>query len=298
MDRGRASRALAGGVLAMVLTACSGGTTQDAAPPGSPAASTSSSPTSPSSPPTPGSGTAGPRVEAAPPKPPRSGACYRLTLAGATKPTDSSRPVSCRGPHAALTFFVGRLDLSVDGRRLSLGSPRVQRQPRQACPARLRTFLGGEREARRLSRFTAIWFTPTLAQAQRGAAWFRCDVVVLGDEERLLRLPRDRRLRGALGRSDTLRRYGLCGTAAPGTDRFRRVACGLPHRWVAVRTLDLPGRAYPGVSRVRAADDECADVVRERFGEALRFRYGWEWPTARQWRSGQRYGICWAPRTA
>ncbi len=232
----------------------------------------------------------------APPPPPPS-ACYRLGLAQATRLTSRSRPVSCRRPHTAQTIHVGRLDLTPGTRRLAVDSPAVQRQPARVCPVELRRYVGGTTDVRRRSRFEVVWFTPTPAQAERGARWFRCDAVAVADDGRLLRLSLGPRLRGVLDRPGAPAAYGLCGTARPGSRGFQRVACALPHTWEAVSTIDLPGGdRYPGAARVRTAGDEtCADRVQERSGPVLEFSYGWEWPTRDQWRAGQHYGYCWAP---
>lgn len=244
------------------------------------------------------SGTAGaePSVEPAPPPPPAT-ACYRLGLVQATRPTNSSQPVSCGRPHTAQTIHVGRLDLTVDGRRVEVDSAAAQRQPARVCSGQLQRYVGGSTDLRRRSRFEVVWFTPTLDEADSGARWFRCDVVAVADDDHLLRLPLGDGLRRVLDRPGALAAYGLCGTAQPGTRGFRRVACRLPHRWQAVGTIDLAGgKRYPGTARVRAAGDQpCAEQVRELSGLALEFSYGWEWPTRDQWAAGQRYGYCWAP---
>jgi hypothetical protein len=237
-----------------------------------------------------------PSVEPVPPPPPAA-ACYRLGLAGAARPTNDLRPVPCREPHTAQTIHVGRLDLTVGGRRVAVDSAAAQRQPARTCPTALERYVGGTTDVRRRSRFEVVWFTPTLAQADQGARWFRCDAVAVADDDRLLRLPLGQRLRGVLDRPGAPAAYGLCGTARPGTRGFRRVACALPHTWEAVSTIGLAGsRRYPGTARVRAAGDEtCADRARELSGPVLELSYGWEWPTRSQWAAGQHYGYCWAP---
>ncbi len=228
---------------------------------------------------------------------PRAGACYRLTLEDAASPTHTGPAVPCEKRHTARTIHVGELDLLVDGRALAVDSDRAQRQLRTTCPQRLAEFLGGDEERRRLSRLQVVWFSPTLEEADRGASWFRCDVIALGRSSELLPLPRDQRLRGVLDRPDALRTFGLCGTARPGTPGFERVACALRHSWVAVSTLSIDGGdRYPGAAAVRAAgDDVCADRVRAANDFVLEYEYGWEWPTRQQWRAGQRHGYCWAP---
>jgi hypothetical protein len=234
---------------------------------------------------------------ARPPAPPPDEACYRLGLVQATRPSNASRPVSCRGPHTAQTIHVGRLDLSPNGRRLGVDSAAVQRQPARVCPVQLRRYVGGTTDVRRRSRLEVVWFLPTAAQADRGARWFRCDAVAVASEDRLLRLALGGRLRNVLDRPRAPAAYGLCGTARPGTRGFERVACALPHSWEAVSTIDLAGGVrYPGTARVRTAGDKaCADEVQQLSGQVLELSYGWEWPTRDQWAAGQHYGYCWAP---
>jgi Septum formation len=231
------------------------------------------------------------------PEPPEEGACYRLTLEQAARPTNEASPAKCTGAHTAITIHVGQLETIVDGHSLGVDSDRVQEQLAATCPAELAKFLGGNPESRALSRFQAIWFSPTLEEHDAGADWFRCDVVAVGGPEALMRLPSEDRLRGVLDRPDALETYGLCGTAQPGSRGFERVACGLAHSWVAIGTIPLQGGdRYPGVAAVREAGDEaCSDEVRARNDLVLEYTYGWEWPTEEQWAAGQRYGFCWAP---
>ena len=289
------SRASLTAAVAAVVLALGGCTSDDPPedPVGAPASSPAATPTTPTA-----QSDTGPEVTIRPvPPPPALGACYRMGVSLATRPTNASRPVPCGEPHTAQTVHVGRLDLTPGGRRLRVDAPAVQQQPARACPVRLRQYVGGTTDTLRRSRFEVVWFTPTLGQAERGARWFRCDAVAVADDERLLRLPLGPRLRGVLDDPGALAAYGLCGTDRPGTPGFRRVACALPHRWEAVSTIDLAGGVrYPGTPRVRAAGEErCADLVGERSGPVLEFSYGWEWPTRAQWAAGQRHGYCWAP---
>lgn len=238
-----------------------------------------------------------PEPTAEAPPPPEVGSCYPLTLEEAARPTNDRRPTKCTAQHTARTIHVGRLDTVVGGHSLGVDSERVQQQLARTCPARLEEFLGGSAESRALSRFQAIWFSPTLEEYDAGADWFRCDVVAVARPDTLLRLPPDDRLRGILDRPGALTTYGLCGTAQPGARGFERVACSLPHSWVAISTIPIPGERYPGADAVRAAGDQsCSDQVRARNDLVLEYTYGWEWPTAEQWAGGQRYGFCWAPK--
>lgn len=239
--------------------------------------------------------TATPASAPPPPAPPGQG-CYRLPFDDLAEPTNSRSPVGCDARHDTQTFHVGTLDLVVDGHALAVDADRVVAGLDETCDRRLARYLGGTAEDRRLTRLRAVWFAPTLKQADRGARWYRCDVVALAGDDRLLRLPPPPELEGVLGRPAGAA-YGLCGTTAPGEPDFRRVICARPHAWRAVSTIDLPrGRAYPGVGVVRAAgSDRCRDLVRDLVDDPLTFRFGWEWPTREQWRAGQRHGYCWAP---
>jgi Septum formation len=280
-------------VASLLLGGCSGDAPGGApSPSAAPTSSTPSSPTgtSPSTAATPSPATA---VPAAPPR----GGCYRLAPAQLTRPTNASKPVPCRSRHTTQTISVGLLDTVVDGHAVAVDSRTVQRQLSTTCPQRLAAFLGGDLTARRLSRFNVVWFSPTLAQSDRGADWFRCDVIAFARQDELAPLPPPGRLRGVLDRDGALATYGLCGTSAPGDAGFERVLCGRRHSWRAVDTIDLAGGSrYPGTSAVRrAGDDDCKDLAQRRAGDSLRFRYGWEWPTQEQWQRGQRFGYCWVP---
>jgi hypothetical protein len=231
------------------------------------------------------------------PAAPKAAACYRLTPAQLTQPTNDSDPVGCTSPHNARTIFVGRLDTVVDGHSVAVDSTRVQRQLSTTCPRKLAAYVGGSPATRDLSRLNVVWYSPSLEQSDAGADWFRCDVVAFGREQQLASLPGGRRLRGVLSRPGSLDTYGLCGTAAPGAPGFERVICRRTHSWRAFATIALPGgRVYPGTAAVRkAGNDDCRAQARARSSDSLKFRYGWEWPTREQWLAGQHFGYCWVP---
>ena len=225
---------------------------------------------------------------------PEVGDCHRLSYDAAVAPTAPNRTIGCDRVHSAETFHVGRLDTVVNGRLLTVDSDRVRRQVATACPDRLAAFVGGTEEQRRLSMLRAVWFTPTLEQSDAGAAWFRCDAVALAEDSRLLDV--DGSLEGVLDTRAGRQRFGLCGTAEPGTAGFGRVACGEPHTWRALRTVDLIGDGYPGERAAeRAGEAPCRDAALAAAPDPLDFQWGYEWPTAKQWNAGQTWGVCWGP---
>jgi hypothetical protein len=288
-DQSVSSRRTAVAAVGLVLTptlglaACSG---SDSGP-GPSAATTPPSAASASEPsPTP--------TPAKAPPAPRTRACYDYGYAAAVAPVAREEAVPCTRDHTAITFLVGELDTVVGGHLVSVDSDRVRAQVAEECPRAFEEFVGGTVEARRLTMLRPVWFTPSLRQSDAGANWYRCDAVAIAADERLA--PLVGRLQGVLSRPLAAERYAMCGTAEPGTAGFRRVACSSDHAWRAVRTVDIPGGTYPGVGRVRAAGQQvCQDAASAEADDPLNYRWGYEWPTARQWQSGRHYGICWAP---
>jgi hypothetical protein len=234
-------------------------------------------------------------TEAPSPAPvPPERACYLLTFDQALAPVTRAKPRSCDQPHTLRTISSGRVGDLVKGKVGPIDSPRVQRAVAAECPRRLAEFLGGPEQALRLSMFRPVWFTPTLAQADRGQDWYRCDVIALAAEGTLASLTgRLERLLGRLGWKD---QYGLCGTAEPGTSGFEHVSCARRHAWRALSTVPITAERYPGPVAVQALGEEpCTATARAVAQDPLDFRWGYEWPTLEQWRAGKRYGVCWAP---
>jgi hypothetical protein len=261
--------------LVLAVTGCSTGTPKPAT------SATASTPGASSSP----SPTAAPA--------PVVGSCHAVPFAEATQPQDSSAPVPCRGPHTAQTVRVGDLS-TLTGGDTDVDSTAVRDRVAQACSDRLLRFVGGTQEARRLSRFEVVWFTPTADDVKAGATWFRCDVVGLAAANQLIVLPRT--VKGALDQAGALDRFGTCGTAAPGKPGFQRVVCRRKHSWQAVATVDLARTArYLGPRAAAQGDSECKDVAAARANGALKYTWSFEWPTRAQWSTGQRYGYCWVP---
>jgi hypothetical protein len=267
-------------VAALGLTACSGD--------GDPDAGTTASA---------GPTTAAPPTAAPPPPRPKRLECRRLSFDEALAPTDSDKIVSCKAPHTGQTYAVGQLRTLVDGHLVAVDSTRVQEQVAKVCPRKLAEFLGTTDDVLRLSLLRAVWFTPSLEQSDAGANWFRCDVVAVGGDDRLARIRGT--LEQVMADPAGVDAYGICGTAAPDDAAFERVLCREDHTWRAIRVVDLPGQAYPGEKRARAAGQApCEDAGREVAEDALDYEWGYEWPTADQWAAGQTYGRCWAPDTA
>ena len=267
------------------LTGCSGDDSPD--DPGR--TSSAPDPTSPAT----ASPTPTPPPRAAPVDVPPAGGCYTLTFRQAVSPTNGEEPVACRAPHTAETFRVGRVDNVVAGHLLAVDSARVQDEVARTCPASLGEHVGGTLDDQRLSMLRSVWFTPSLEQSGKGAAWFRCDAVALAGAEDLLSL--DASLAGVLDTPEGRDRFGMCGTASPGVRGFERVPCSAPHAWRAFSVIALePGR-YPGAGAVDETGAACEDAAAGVAADPLDYEWASEGPDAEQWAAGQTFVRCWAP---
>ena len=252
--------------LLLTLTGCSAPSSQDQPPAAGTAPSVTPSPS--------------------PDPAPRVGQCHRLTWDQAVSPVHEGRAVPCRTAHTAQTYYVGSLRLG----RLTVDAAPVQERVARACTRRLGAHVGADQRALRLTMVQPIWFTPSLEQVDLGADWFRCDVVALEGHEQLRRLPRQ--TRGIA----TDPAVAMCGTAAPGSAGFQRVACARAHQWRAVASIDLPGDRYPAEGAgLDALTNACRDAARDLAQDPLNLRWSQELPTRAQWRAGRTYGLCWMP---
>jgi hypothetical protein len=280
-------------LLAVAILAFTGCTSDDRKPSADPSPTSSASSPSPST-----SELAAPEP---PPPVPAVGACYRLSYDEAVAPTNEDTPLACEKGHTTQTFAVGQLDLVSNGHLLAVDSDEVREQVARRCPPQLAAYVGGTEAQLRLSLLRPVWFTPTIEQADAGAAWYRCDVIVVSGDKKVAKIERD--LADALKTPEGRTDFGLCATAQPGTPAFTRVLCGEDHTWKAISVIDLATTSkdgkYPGENAVKnAGDDDCADAARAIASDALDYEWGYEWPVKDQWQAGQTYGRCWSPDPA
>ncbi|NEN76853.1 hypothetical protein G3T38_01020 [Nocardioides zeae] len=229
---------------------------------------------------------------AAPAERPAPGACYDLGFEEALAPTVTNEAVDCAADHTAQTYAVGQLATYADGHLLAVDDPAVQAGLGETCRSSLAEYVGGDTDALRLSVLRPVWFSPSIEASDAGEDWYRCDVIAVVDDATLGTLPPT--MEGALA-GDGLTSLGLCGTAAPGADGFRRIACGLEHSWRAIDVVDL-GSSYPGEDAASSAGSaQCQSAAGELASDVLDYEWGYEWPTQEQWDAGQTYGLCWAP---
>lgn len=233
-------------------------------------------------------------IAAAPPAAPADRDCYRLTYDEALAPSSGAAAVDCAKGHTSQTFLVGDLPTASDGHLLAVDSETVRTRVSQTCRSALPDFLGVNLDQLHLTVLRAVWFTPTNDQVADGANWFRCDVVAVSADSTLATLTGG--LSGDLADATVRAGYGICGTASPDSEDFRRVICSADHSWRALELVQLPKGDYPGEGAVRAAGrDQCEQAAQDVADNALDFQWGYEWPSAEQWATGQTWGLCWAP---
>ena len=234
-----------------------------------------------------------------PPPAPKVGECYDLTYKESLKGTSTVDPVPCKEKHTSVTIYVGEFDPIVDGHLLAVDSDEVQAQIAKACPGKVGDWVGGSLDDRRLSRFKATWFSPTLAASDVGRG-----LVPLrpGRQARREVLRSHHRAPRACSTTPPRwTRYGTCSTTDPGDEKktFEAVACSEPHSWRAVSVVDIDKDAgYLGPPPRRRADEACKAAAQQRATDPLELKWAFQWPSREAFDAGQRYGLCWVPDKA
>lgn len=223
---------------------------------------------------------------------PKKGACRVLDPSDVREASNAHRVVDCDHSHTAETYAVGELpdrfeDAAYDDRELAVFAYRT-------CSTELETFLGGDESAVMRSLVSWVWFRPSEKAWDKGARWYRCDVVGGGDESsEYVDLPKTTR--------DLLLKPADAWMAcAEGTSfsEATKVPCSRPHDWRAVTTIKL-GEAdtkYPGDRVVQVLTrDRCRNSVYAWLGYPdLVPTFAYTWFHEAEWEGGTRRSICWA----
>lgn len=225
-------------------------------------------------------------------EPPSVGECRVLTLEDVSKGFDTVQPVDCQKTHTAETFvvseFTGALaDEEPDSRDLGAHVYRT-------CQKKFMSFIGGTDSLVLRSVLTWAWFRPSDAAWDKGARWFRCDVIGGGEQSAaMVELPES--AKGTLlGQPED--RWMVCADG-PSLADATKVPCSQQHTWRAVTTIVL-GKAddpYPGdrVVEVRTRDF-CSDSVGAWLNYPIDYDYAYTWFHKAEWEAGNRRSICWA----
>lgn len=224
--------------------------------------------------------------------PPELGACRALTLTDISASTNVTEPVDCGEPHNAQTFVVSTFPTA-----LGEGAPDDRRLGAHAydkCQKEFMDFVGGTESLVMRSTLTWAWFRAPDAAWEKGARWFRCDVVGGGEQSaELVDLPES--AEGLLlGQPDD--RWMVCADGAT-VSGSKKIPCSEPHTWRAVTTIVL-GKAddpFPGDRLVEVRTrDFCSDSVGAWLNYPVDYDYGYTWFHEPEWKAGNRRSICWA----
>ena len=105
--------------------------------------------------------------------------------------SNDSPVVDCADTHTAETFAVGEFPSDVAGE--DLDDPALGAHVFEECEKEFGTFLGGNESLVMRATVTWAWFRPSEEAWEKGARWWRCDVVGGGEEStELVELPGDR----------------------------------------------------------------------------------------------------------
>ncbi len=222
------------------------------------------------------------------------GACRVLTLADIAPATNAAPTVACGSPHTSVTISVGGFPswrvTSANLRSGVLGKEALQR-----CTTAWRRTVGGDVAAQHTTVVGLVYYLPDADELNRGAHWFRCDLVIGGGKDgmRLQDLPA--RVAGLLDAPlpDRLR---ACRTA-PEFSRGRQVSCARPHVLRAIGVATLPNQtAYPGKAALQKASAAgCRPVAKRWLNGRVGAGTASQWPDETGWTLlHDRSATCWA----
>ncbi len=224
--------------------------------------------------------------------PPKVGACRSLTPQDIARSSNTTEAVACSEPHTAETYAVGSFPAD-----LAAGdpdSPKLGAYVFTQCQPKLQEFLGGNESLVLRSTMTWAWFRPSKAAWEKGAHWWRCDVVGGGEQsKKFVTLPKT--AKGVLlGRPDD--RWLVC-VDGPTVNGSVKIACSEKHTWRAVTTIVLGKKddPYPGDRLVEVRTrDFCSDSVGAWMNYPVDYEFGFTFFHEAEWKAGNRRSVCWA----
>lgn len=223
---------------------------------------------------------------------PQLGACRVLTPADVDQPVNATVTVPCSRRHTAQTYAAGKLPDSLHD--VGYDSTTLSKWAYKTCSARFQRFVGADESLVLRTTISWAWFRPSQKAWDKGARWYRCDVVG-GNSTSVSYRPLPTNAHGMLaGRPDD--RWLACAVG-PKLPQATKVPCSQKHNWRAVTTIKLgePGDAYPGdavaASRSRAF---CSTSVKAWLNYPATFQFGYTFFHKAEWDLGNRRSVCWA----
>ncbi len=223
--------------------------------------------------------------------PPKLGACYVLTPQDTDAPSSATTSVPCTQPHTSETFAIGTLPASTG---TEYASKAHGKWIYPTCERAFEKFIGVDESLALRVTLSWAWFRPSQRGWDKGARWYRCDLVG-GTEEAsaYTRLPATAR---GLFRAKPPEAWLLCAQG-PSVLDSEKVSCTEAHDWRAVTTIKLgdPRDAYPGDRLVQVRSrDFCSDSVGAWMNYPVEYEFGYTWFHEAEWKAGNRRTICWS----
>jgi hypothetical protein len=223
--------------------------------------------------------------------PPKLGACRDLAADDVDHKTDATAAVACSKAHTAQTFAIGTLPKNTG---TAYDDTRHGKFVFATCEKGFREFIGADESLAMRTQLSWAWFRPSKRGWDRGARWYRCDLVGGPSGAKKLRdLPEDSK---GLFSEDFPDEWLTCARGTTVADSTR-VPCSQEHDWRAVTAIKVgqPEEPYPGdrIVEVRSRD-RCSDWVGAWMHYAPDYAYGYTWFHRAEWAAGNRRSICWA----
>ena len=228
---------------------------------------------------------------------PRLGACRVLTPEDVTQPSNATKTVECEDPHTAETFAVG--DLPVELEDVDYDAQELGAYAYRTCSKKFQKFLGADESTVMRTVVSWAWFRPSEKAWDKGARWYRCDIVGGGDQSKeYVDLPAT--AAGLLAQQPTDDAWMVCVDGAS-VQAAPKIPCTEKHTWRAVTTIKVgdPDDPYPGDRLVEVTTrDYCSDSVAGWLGYPPEYDFGYTWFHEGEWKAGNRRSVCWAATTA
>jgi hypothetical protein len=223
---------------------------------------------------------------------PELGACRLLKPDEVAEPSNASRTVDCSEKHTAQTFAVGELPETFAS--ADYGDDAMGAFAYQTCSSKFQRFLGGDESLVMRTVVSWAWFRPSEAAWEKGARWYRCDIVGGGEQsEEYAELPET--AEGLLsGRPNDRWMVCVAGDTVAGSPK---IPCTETHEWRAVTTIKLGEQedTYPGDRVVEVTTrDFCSDSVGAWLNYPIDYDFGYTWFHEAEWQAGNRRSVCWA----
>ncbi|TYL51812.1 hypothetical protein FXB39_08575 [Nocardioides sp. BGMRC 2183] len=229
---------------------------------------------------------------------PEVGVCRVLSPSDVEMPANATETVECSEPHTAETYAVGELPAEFDDSDYS--SKELSAFAYRTCTEAFMKHMQADESTVLRTILTWAWFRPSEKAWDKGARWYRCDVVGGriehqdgSDDDEYRPLPET--TEGLLaGRPDD--RWMTCAVG-PSVADGTKVACNQRHDWRAVTTIKLgePEDPYPGDevvdSRTRAF---CQKSVEAWLNYPSTFDFNYTYFHEAEWDAGNRRSVCWA----